>query len=97
MNDILKKYAESGRLYVSVAEFCRMVGWSSPFYYKMRAQDLTPEETRFPEKMVRISVENIDKWMKARANPSPEEARAIEAQKATLKQRSQFAIFGCRA
>ena len=99
MNDILlKSYIEKGRLYVRQHEFyAGMMAWSGPTYFKMRALGLTPKETRFPGAVVRISIAEIDRWMKARDNPTGDEAAMVAEAAAKLKERSQHATSGGRA
>ena len=72
MREPLQKYIDAGILYILVKTFCRMIGYSTPTYYKLRATGLMPKETSvLGTNRPRIAIEEIDRWMTELENPSP--------------------------
>ncbi|MER8923408.1 helix-turn-helix domain-containing protein [Mesorhizobium sp. M0802] len=76
---------------ISIPEFCRRFGISTPTYYKMRSEGRAPREIRCVGSVVRISANAIRDWIASSEN---EESAAV--QRAKLKARSQYALSGGR-
>ena len=54
---------------LSVAEFCRRNSISKPFYFKLRAQGLGPEEMRLGARVL-ITRQSAEKWRAERMRAS---------------------------
>jgi hypothetical protein len=65
---------------LSVAEFCRRNGISKPFYFKLRAQGLGPEEIRLGARVL-ITRQSAEKWRaeRMRASKRGSSASAVAA------------------
>jgi hypothetical protein len=54
---------------MSIETFCRRNNLSKPFYFKLRAQNLGPEEIRLGARVL-ITKEAAEKWRRERAKAS---------------------------
>ena len=75
---------------MSIRQFCREHGITSPTYYKLREQGLGPKEMRMGT-LVRISQEAAAEWRKARENPVGDEADAVAKNAKALQARAKYA------
>ena len=93
MREILQRqYVDKGQLYVDIPETCTICDFTSPTYYNLRKQGLGPKETRFPgTRIVRIAVEELDRWLSARDRPSKAMRAAIDEQQQKAKAASAAA------
>ena len=92
---ILQQMLDRGRLYLRTSEACRLIGVSTPTFYKMRALGVAPKEMEIPGiQGVWISIEEIDRWMTARENPTREEKLILAKQRANRKLSSGIAAAG---
>jgi len=62
---------------LSVAEFCRRNGISKPFYFKLRAQGLGPEEIRLGARVL-ITRQSAEKWRAERMRASKRSGAALK-------------------
>ncbi|TIM48783.1 transcriptional regulator [Mesorhizobium sp.] len=76
---------------ISIPEFCRRFGISTPTYYKMRAEGQAPREIRMVGAVVRISAEAIRDWVA----DAEDEVKTAD-QRAKMKARSEYALSGGR-
>ncbi|AZO12533.1 hypothetical protein EJ074_27970 [Mesorhizobium sp. M3A.F.Ca.ET.080.04.2.1] len=76
---------------ISIPEFCRRFGISTPTYYSIRAKGRGPREVRIAGSVVRITPEAICDWL---ADAQDEEKTAD--QRARMKARSKYALSGGR-
>ncbi|RWD88635.1 hypothetical protein [Mesorhizobium sp.] len=76
---------------ISITEFCRRFGISTPTYFKMRAEGRGPREVRMAGSVVRITPEAIRDWL-----ADAEDEAKTAGQRARMKARSAFALAGGR-
>ncbi|MER8464210.1 helix-turn-helix domain-containing protein [Mesorhizobium sp. M1396] len=87
MNSVYKTSGQELEAALSIPEFCRRFGISTPTYYKMRAEGRAPREIRMVGAVVRISADAVRDWI---ADAEREDAAAV--QRAKLKARSIYAL-----
>ena len=93
MRAVLQSYLDRGQLFVTQKETCKILGITSPSYYKLRALGLAPKETRFPgTHLIRICIEELDRWLGERENPGKAERIEIAKQRAQMKLLSDIAV-----
>jgi hypothetical protein len=62
----------------TIDEFCARHEISAPVYYRWQKEGIGPRETRFPgSRIIRISKQAEDEWLRARSNPTSAEAEQI--------------------
>jgi hypothetical protein len=91
ISELSKQPAVQEKAALSIAEFCDAHSISVPTYYSMRRAGVGPAEMRFGH-TVRISREAAAAWRRARENPTGEEARRVESERARLHERSLRAV-----
>jgi hypothetical protein len=74
----------------TIRSFCKAEGISRFTYFRLRAEGLAPREMRLGA-AVRISHKARLDWQSARENPTGAEAKAVEARRAAMRERSTAA------